>query len=320
MENIGKKKEFADFWTENLEKDKKQEKKPYHKSDTFSSSSSIREILIDDDPLKKEENFEIMNKEMKINSKEKSSEMAEFWNDYAAFSQRFSEISPIPSSGKKNKGLNLIERNNSLPMKDLNFDSWKDNQNLGGNSQSIEKHSILLIDNYEPGTIQHDSIFDLNVSETLEDEAPKKQIVHDYGAPEQFLFSTQKVHQSSWKSRKNPHKNETKQIFNETNFEFNDQRNGQNMSYEIKMKYPLTFGSGVKDYNSKRDNRNQNIIMINGKLKRPKENHLEDSNTNQHKSEYLERKSIENKPSLAEKIKNCRSREWVFQFLRKFRK
>ena len=81
------------------------------------------------------------------------------------------------------------------------------------------------------------------------------------------------------------------------------------MSYEIQMKYPLTFGSGVKDYSSKRDNRNQNIIMINGKPILLKENNLEDGSANHHKSEYLERKSIENKPSLAEKIKNCRSRE-----------
>lgn len=88
---------------------------------------------------------------------------------YVEFSNRFSEISPIPSSEKKNKTDDIKVAYDILPVKELNFDNEKQRKkNIAKNFNNLEKfdkNSILFANNYDSVFgHEHDSLFDFNAS------------------------------------------------------------------------------------------------------------------------------------------------------------
>jgi hypothetical protein len=95
---------------------------------------------------------------------------------YTEFSNRFSEISPIPSTDKKSKTDNIKVTHEIMPVKELRFDIDKQRKkNIAKNFHNLEKfdkNSILFANNYGSASKhEHESLFDFNASGSSIDHA-----------------------------------------------------------------------------------------------------------------------------------------------------
>jgi hypothetical protein len=116
---------------------------------------------------------------MRIKSSIKPTEY-EVNQKYTEFSNRFSEISPIPSTDKKSKTDNIKVTHDIMPVKELCFDIDKQRKkNIAKNFHNLEKfdkNSILFANNYGSASAsQHEhereSLFDFNASGSSIDHA-----------------------------------------------------------------------------------------------------------------------------------------------------
>ncbi|CAI2370769.1 unnamed protein product [Moneuplotes crassus] len=199
----------------------------------ISNSSSVRKIPLENSAKESSQNYEAnMNhshKDISIQLNQRQNPEMELSGEYEDISHKFSQISPIPSSNSKIENKVLDTNIKPIPMKILGLPKQMDESSQNG--FQIRKHSILLIDNYEPNG-QHDSIFDLNMSNSSD----KKNSTQE-------LPATVKVGQGNKGSpnlsiidqfqSKNQNNEEIKEILTEIN---GKQADDQEDFYEIEMR------------------------------------------------------------------------------------
>lgn len=199
--------------------------------------------------------FEGSKEEVKYDVNNKQGGVIDLSGEYQDFSNKFSEISPIPPSDKKEDRGIWGDKIENIPLQNLNFELSEENkyieENLEGNNL-IDKHSILLIDNYEPNVNKQGNELILN---------HKNQEILQYKdnqpvSTQNYIQSSKEPQNLSWINFE--HKNiKKKEEINIIDLELKN----QNISCEIKMKYPFNQNL-VQNYSDiqKIEDFNQNNI------------------------------------------------------------
>jgi len=199
LENTKERKDISNYWIQTMGIQNENTTKFTQNQIKLSNSSSNHKNSMNGEINMLSNSFEESQKEIILDWNNEQVEVLDLSEEYADFSNRFSEISPIPTSDKKNTEGIWVDKIDPIPMQSLNYDPFKEDQQFEEDFAKVdplEKNSILLVDNYEPiWNKEISNIFELNVNDSpiIEDnkkgELNKDEIIGSFSNPKNISSS-----------------------------------------------------------------------------------------------------------------------------------